>query len=110
MKPMRYKGYCAHIEYSDEDGCFVGHIAGIRHIVGFHGDSVQEMRTAFEEAVEDYLDHCKTSGISPQKPYSGKIMLRIAPELHEKAAIAAETRGISLNQFATDALSRALVS
>ena len=57
MKTMQYKGYAARIEYSDEDKCFVGHIAGIRDIVGFHGESVDELRTAFEEAVDDYLEH-----------------------------------------------------
>ena len=51
MKTMKYKGYAAHIEYSDDDGCFVGHIAGIRDVVGFHGESVGELRTAFEEGL-----------------------------------------------------------
>jgi len=53
---MTYKGYVAHIEYSEEDAAFVGHIAGIRDIVGFHGESVDELRAAFEEAVDDYLE------------------------------------------------------
>ena len=79
MKTMTYQGYAAHIEYSDEDACFVGHIAGIRDIVGFHGESVAELRAAFEEAVEDYLETCQKVGRPPQKPYSGKLMLRVAP-------------------------------
>lgn len=67
---MTYKGYAARIEYSDEDGLFVGHIAGIRDVVGFHfhGESVQELRTAFEEAVNDYLDTCAQLDRPPQKP------------------------------------------
>jgi len=56
---MTYKDYSAHIEYSDEDGCFIGHIAGIRDVVGFHGESVAELRAAFEEAVDDYLATCE---------------------------------------------------
>jgi predicted HicB family RNase H-like nuclease len=55
METMTYKDYAARIEYSDEDACFVGHIAGIRDVVGFHGDSVVELKTAFESAVDDYL-------------------------------------------------------
>jgi predicted HicB family RNase H-like nuclease len=55
MNAMRYKGYSARVEYSDEDDCLVGHIAGINDIVGFHADSVRELHLAFEEAVEDYL-------------------------------------------------------
>lgn len=55
---MTYKGYVARIEYSDEDGCFIGHIAGIRDVIGFHGESVPKLRMAFEEAVDDYLETC----------------------------------------------------
>jgi predicted HicB family RNase H-like nuclease len=62
MEIMNYKGYSARINYSDEDGLFVGHVAGIKDVIGFHGQSVQELRTAFEEAVDDYLDACKRLG------------------------------------------------
>ncbi len=65
---MNYKGYTARIEYSDEDGCFVGHIAGIRDIVGFHSESAAELRLVFEEAVDDYLQTCETLNRSPQNP------------------------------------------
>lgn len=58
MKPMRYKGYSARIEYSDEDRCFVGRVAGIRDILTFHGESVAEVRQAFEEALDFYLETC----------------------------------------------------
>ena len=104
MKAMQYKGYAARIEYSDEDGCLVGHIAGIKDIVGFHGGSVSEMRAAFEEAVDDYLDMCAETGKRPDKPYSGRIMLRVSPELHAHAAMQAELHGMSLNQWAAECL------
>jgi predicted HicB family RNase H-like nuclease len=104
---MQYKGYAARIEYSDEDKCFVGHIAGIRDIVGFHGESVEELRVAFDEAVDDYLETCERAGISPQRPYSGKVMLRIPPELHADIAMRAEASGKSLNQWAAETLSHA---
>ena len=106
MKAMQYKGYAARIEYSDEDGCFVGHIAGIKDIVGFHGESVAEMRAAFEEAVDDYLALCAETGKRPNKPYSGKIMVRVTPELHAQVAMQAEAQGISLNQWATERLAQ----
>lgn len=108
MNPMTYHGYAARIEYSDEDGCLIGHIAGIRDIVGFHGDTVAEMRAAFHEAVDDYLEFCEELGKAPQKLYSGKILLRVAPELHAQAAMRAEALGKSLNQWAADALERAV--
>lgn len=100
MNIMRYKEYAAHVEYSDEDDCFVGHIAGIKDIVGFHADSVKKLHIAFEEAVDDYLATCKKAGKTPQKPYSGHLMLRIPPELHAKIATLAEANRISLNSWA----------
>jgi predicted HicB family RNase H-like nuclease len=55
MKGMNYKGYFAKIEFDSEDRIFVGHIIGIQDVVGFHGESVAELETAFQEAVDDYL-------------------------------------------------------
>ena len=107
MKTMEYKGYQARIEYDDNDKIFVGHISGIRAIVGFHGESVSELEAAFRDAVDDYLDHCKEKGIAPQRPFSGKVMLRIDPEVHAKAAMQAQARGLSLNQYVGKVLSQA---
>ena len=104
MNTMIYKGYAARIEYSDEDDCLVGHIAGINDIVGFHANSVLELHAAFEEAVDDYLQTCKQAGKSAQKPYSGKIMLRVPPEIHARAAMMAEAHGKSLNSWVTELL------
>ncbi len=108
MNTMSYKGYAAKIEYSDEDQCFVGHIAGIQDIVGFHGESVTELRQAFVEAVDDYLGTCARLNRAPQKPYSGKLMLRIPPEVHAAVAIAAEVSGKSINQWATETFTEAV--
>ncbi len=107
MSAMNYKGYAARIEYSEEDGLFVGHIAGIRDVVGFHGESVQELRTAFYEAVDDYLSACEKFGRAPQKPYSGKLSLRLEPELHATVAVKAELSHKSINQWVSDALRQA---
>lgn len=101
---MSYKGYAARIEYSDEDQCFIGHIAGITDVVGFHGESVAELRAAFEDAVEDYLETCARLDRAPQKPYSGKLMLRLTPEIHAAVATAAQVSGKSINQWAAEAL------
>ncbi|MCM0082568.1 type II toxin-antitoxin system HicB family antitoxin [Geomonas sp. Red32] len=107
MSTMTYREYAAKIEYSDEDACFVGHIAGIKDVVGFHADSVKELRVAFQEAVDDYLSTCEKLGRPPQKPYSGKLMLRVPPEVHARAAMMAEAHGMSLNQWASEVLSKA---
>jgi predicted HicB family RNase H-like nuclease len=105
---MTYKGYSARIEYDDEDGILVGHISGIRDIVGFHAQSVTELKTAFQDAVDDYLAACEQLGQLPDKPSSGKILLRVPPETHRAALISAEMAGKSLNQWANDILQTAL--
>jgi predicted HicB family RNase H-like nuclease len=96
MNTMIYKGYAARIEYSDDDQCFIGHIAGINDVVGFHGDSVN-----------DYLATCKKLGREPQKPYSGRMMLRVPPEVHARAMMMAQAHVKSLNQWAADVLANA---
>ena len=104
---MTWKGYSARIEYDDEDGIFFGQIAGIRDGVGFHADSVADLRTAFHEAVDDYIETCARIGKEPDRSYSGKVMFRVSPDIHRKAVIAAELRGISLNQWAEEVLQAA---
>ena len=108
MNTMTYRGYTARIDYSDADGCFVGHIAGITDIVGFHGESVAELRTAFAEAVDDYLQTCEKLNRSPQVPFSGDLILHIPPEVHAQIAQAAEGSGKSLSQWATETFAQAL--
>ncbi len=110
MNTMTYREYAARIAYSDEDGCFVGHIAGIRDVVGFHGESVTELRAAFEEAVDDYLETCARLGRAPQKPYSGKLLLRVDPMLHARAAMLAEAQGKSLNAWAQEVIAHAVAA
>ena len=107
MSTMTFKGYAAKIEYSDEDACFIGHIAGIKDVIGFHAETVKELRSSFEEAVDDYLATCERLGRAPQKPYSGKLMLRVPPEIHARAAMMAQAHGLSINQWASDVLAHA---
>lgn len=107
MNTMTYKGYAAKIEYSDEDQCLVGHVAGIRDVIGFHADNVADLRKAFEEAVDDYLAYCAEQGREPLRPASGKISLRIPPETHSAINVAAEIAGKSVNQWINDTLVKA---
>jgi predicted HicB family RNase H-like nuclease len=107
MKAMLYKGYAARIEFDGDDEIFTGRIAGIRDIVGFHADNVADLKAAFHEAVDDYVDACRKAGKDPQKPYSGNLMLRVSPEVHSRAALAAELAGKSLNEWGEEALSKA---
>jgi len=108
MNMMKYKGYTAHIEYDEDDRIFVGHLAGIKDIVGFHGATVDDLEHAFHESVDDYLAISEETGRAAQRPYSGKLMLRIPPDIHAAVATAAKVHGQSINQWATDVLNKAV--
>ncbi len=110
MNTMNYTGYTARIEFDDRDNIFVGRVLGLRSIISFHGRTVTELRSQFKVAVEDYLTDCRSQGVTPEKPASGKLLLRVPPEVHSKALIAAQARGKSLNQWATEALQKAVAA
>jgi len=108
MNAMTYKGYTARIEYDERDNIFAGRILGIRTIISFHGETVAGLREEFELAIKDYLADCKEQGVHPEKPASGKLLLRVPPEIHGRALVAAQAAGKSLNQWATEVLQRAV--
>jgi predicted HicB family RNase H-like nuclease len=101
---MRHKGYSAAIRYSEEDGFLVGRILGINDIVSFHGHSVEEVQKEFAVALDSYLSDCEEMGKDPERPYSGKLNLRLSPDFHKTLAIKAETTGQSLNDVIVSAL------
>jgi len=90
MNTMTYKGYTARLVYDERDNLFVGRILGIRDIIIFHGETVAKLRANFEFTVADYLADCKERGIHPEKPASGKLLLRLPPEVHGRAIVAAQ--------------------
>ena len=108
MNTMSYKGYTARVEYDERDNIFVGRILGIRSIISFHGETVNELRAEFEHAVRQYLADCKKEGVHPEKPASGKLLLRVPPEVHGRALVAAQAAGKSLNQWAAEVLAHAV--
>ncbi|MDQ0319550.1 putative HicB family RNase H-like nuclease [Pararhizobium capsulatum DSM 1112] len=107
MNVMTHNGYSARIEYDAEGEIFFGRLAGISDGVTFHADTVVDLKVAFQEAVDDYVESCAKLGKEPQKPYSGKMMFRVDPEIHARAAKAAELAGKSLNQWAAEVLAKA---
>ncbi|KKX28131.1 type II toxin-antitoxin system HicB family antitoxin [Rhizobium sp. LC145] len=107
MNVLHYKGYSARVEFDAEDEIFAGRIAGIPDVIGFHADNVADLKMAFHEAVDDYLATCERLGRPPHKPYSGRVMFRIDPDVHARAAKAAELEGKSLNEWAGEVLAKA---
>ena len=108
MNTMSHKGYTARVEFDDRDSIFVGRVLGIRTMISFHGETVAELRGEFETALEDFLRECKEKGLKPEKPASGKLLLRIPPEVHGVALVAAQAAGKSLNQWAAELLQDAV--
>ena len=104
---MIYKGFSARVEFDARDNIFFGRLLGIDDLISFHGESVSVLQEAFQEAVGDYLETCKKIGKKPQKPFSGKLMFRVPPEVHAAVTIAAKASGKSLNQWATEILADA---
>ncbi len=104
---MDLQGLTSRIEFDERDSILVGRLLGINDLISFHADNVTDLRAAFEDAVDDYVATCEQVGKVPQKPASGKLMLRVPPEVHSSALIAAQAAGKSLNQWASEVLSSA---
>jgi predicted HicB family RNase H-like nuclease len=105
---MKYKGYIGKVEYNDEAEIFYGEVIGLRDVVTFKGSSVKELQKSFKESIDDYLAFCKRMGKTPDVPASGRLILRIPPELHSQAAVAAKSEGRSLNTWVADAVKEKL--
>jgi predicted HicB family RNase H-like nuclease len=105
---MKYKGYIGKAEYDDEAETFYGEVIGLRDVVTFRGSSVKELQKSFKESIDDYLSFCERVGKAPDVPASGRLILRIPPELHSLAAVVAKSEGRSLNTWVTDAVKEKL--
>ncbi len=106
---LEFKEFIGSVSYSGEDELFHGKIEGIEDLVTFEGRSVEELKTAFHEAVEDYLEICKSVGKDPEKTYKGTFNVRVKPEIHRAAARTATRYGYSMNQLVEKALEDYLV-
>lgn len=96
---IHYKGYTGKVEFDEEARLFHGEIVCIRDVVTFQGTTVDELEQAFRDSVEDYLEMCREMGKEPDKPYSGRFMVRVPPDLHRSLAAKAEAEGVSLNSL-----------
>lgn len=106
MNTLKYKDYIGSVDYSAEDSVFYGKIEGIGDLVDYEGESVDELKSAFREAVDDYLVFCEDEGIVPQKSYSGKVDLDLTPDLQMNVANMAKKAGMSINAFVRSVLER----
>lgn len=104
---LKYKGYTGYVEFDDEAGVFHGEVLDLRDVITFQGKTVEEIKKAFRESIDDYLEFCKERNEKADKPFSGRLMVRLPPPLHRKVFISARREGKSLNQWIADKLEKA---
>lgn len=105
---LNYKGYIGHVEFDDEAEIFAGEVINTKDVITFQSDTAHGLKQAFVDSIEDYLEFCKERNENPEKPFSGKFNLRIPPELHREAYVAARQSGQSLNSWVCDVLRHAV--
>ena len=105
---MNYKGYIAVVEFDDEANIFYGEVMNTRDVITFQGDCVEDLRKAFTDSVDEYLVFCSEVGKAPDKPFSGKLPLRLTPELHQKIYMKARQEGKSINRYIAETLEKYL--
>jgi predicted HicB family RNase H-like nuclease len=103
---LSYKGYYGYVSFDDEAEIFHGEIINTRAVITFQGESVKEIEKAFKDSVDDYLDWCKERNKEPEKPFSGKFVLRISPELHREISLHAKKNNHSINAFIVETLKK----
>jgi predicted HicB family RNase H-like nuclease len=106
MTTMTHDGYVAAIEYDEEAGLFHGEVVNTRDVLTFQGRTADELKAGFADTIADYVEWCRERGKEPEKPFSGHFTVRVAPDLHRRAAAAAARRGKSLNRFVAEVLER----
>lgn len=109
MGYLHYKGYTGSVEYHEEGNYFCGMVLGLhRDGILYEGDSANALKKDFEDSIDEYLEECARDGVEPEKPYSGRLILRITPSLHGIVAEKANEQGISLNEFINRTLQAAV--
>ena len=103
---LNYKGFIGSVHFSADDHVFYGKVEGINDLVTFEGESVSELTEAFHYVVDEHIKDCEAEKIAPEKSYKGSCNVRISPELHRRIAVTAKMKGVSINKFISEELSK----
>ena len=106
---LTYKGYQAKVDLDYDTGALYGRVVNTKDVIFFEADSFEQLKKEFEFSIDDYLAMCAERGEEPDRPYSGKVALRMSPELHRAVATAARVEGKSLNAWLNDTVERAVL-
>jgi len=107
---IEYKGYIGSVEYSNDDNCLLGKVQGIRSLISYEGNSVEELKKSFEYMVDGYLEDCKQENIEPEKPYKGSLNIRIGSDTHRILALQAQAQDTTINAFIKEILDQYIKS
>ena len=103
---LNYKGFIGSVHFSADDNVFYGKVEGINDLVTFEGETVTGLTQAFRHVVDEHIKDCEAENIAPEKSYKGNFNVRISPELHRRIAVTAKMKGVSINKFVSEALSK----
>ncbi len=101
---LKYKGYTGHAEFDDEAVLFHGEVLDLRDVITFQGTSVEELEREFRNSIDDYLEFCEERSEEPDRPFSGRLMLRLPPNVHREVYVRARQEGKSINQWIAEKL------
>ncbi len=104
---MEYKNYYGSVHFDEEDNIFYGKVEFIKALASYEAATARKFRKSFENAVDDYLELCRERNVEPEKPFKGSFNVRLLPELHRRAVLAAKRKGFTLNRFVAEALEKA---
>lgn len=105
---IEYKGYVGVFDFDPKIDSFHGTVINTNDVITFYGASIKELRKEMRTSVDEYLTFCREQDREPEKPFSGKMMIRTDPGLHRRVAIEAARRRQSMNSYVQDVLEKAL--
>jgi predicted HicB family RNase H-like nuclease len=105
---IEYKGYLGVFEFDPESDTFHGTVINTNDVITFYGSSAAELRKEMRRSIDEYLAFCQEQGRPPEKPFSGKLILRTTPALHRQVASAAARRRLSMNAYVQEVLEKAV--
>ena len=103
---IEYKGYIGKVEVDEEASILLGEVINLRDVITFEGRTVKELRQAFKDSIDDYLEFCASRGENPEKPFSGRFVVRVSPELHREISVKAKVADKSLNGWISEVLEK----
>ena len=107
MGNLEFEGFVGHVEFDSEADIFHGEVINTRDVITFQGRSVDELRQAFVDSIEDYRAFCAERGEEPDRPFSGTLSVRLTPELHHDLYVVAKLQGKSMNGLISELLTTA---